>query len=353
MAIASTIVAILIGAIGSIASVYAMPGSAAKTMWEFVGIKFTDNLLPKIIILVLAVALLIYNILTHIKAVKSKEVKYELEDKEDVLLSEVKAEKNTKAWPLYTVLGIVLLFLILGLVPWQTLFPKFDAFDKFHEWLMGLKIGKGDNAFVPFAAIITTYIPSFGNWLSVGFGYIYLLNMFIILTLVALKFTFRVKFDDLISNFIEGAKKILPAALMAILVYSVYMVLVNTGDFYGNLLANVLEGLKGFNLAVSSVFTMIGAMLNIDFINALSTVYQPILTHVGELSNKADVLPVLEIMFQSLHYLVMLIAPTSVMLVVGLVYLNVPYKTWLKFIWKLFLELFIVIFAVLMIILLV
>ena len=63
--------------------------------------------------------------------------------------------------------------------------------------------------------------------------------------------------------------------------------------------------------------------------------------------------PVLAVMFQSLYYLTMLIAPTSVILVAALTYLNVPYKEWFKFIWRLALELLIVIFVILCILLII
>ena len=43
----------------------------------------------------------------------------------------------------------------------------------------------------------------------------------------------------------------------------------------------------------------------------------------------------------------MLVGPTSVMLIFGLSYLNIPYKEWLKYIWRLIVQLFILIFVIL------
>lgn len=48
--------------------------------------------------------------------------------------------------------------------------------------------------------------------------------------------------------------------------------------------------------------------------------------------------------------LIRIVGPTSVFLIIGLSYLEVPYKSWLKYIWRFVLELLIAIFVVLMIV---
>ena len=53
--------------------------------------------------------------------------------------------------------------------------------------------------------------------------------------------------------------------------------------------------------------------------------------------------------FQSLYGLISIIGPTSIVLIFGLTYLDVPYTTWIKYIWRFILSLFIIIFAVLLI----
>jgi uncharacterized ion transporter superfamily protein YfcC len=51
-----------------------------------------------------------------------------------------------------------------------------------------------------------------------------------------------------------------------------------------------------------------------------------------------------------MYGLVSLIAPTSILLIIGLVYYDIPYTTWLKFIWRLLLKLIIlVIFVVILV----
>ena len=61
--------------------------------------------------------------------------------------------------------------------------------------------------------------------------------------------------------------------------------------------------------------------------------------------------PVLAVLFQGFYGLINIVGPTSLLLIVVLTYLDVPYTTWLKYIWRLFLYLFIVICLVLAIML--
>ena len=74
---------------------------------------------------------------------------------------------------------------------------------------------------------------------------------------------------------------------------------------------------------------------------------------INKNSNDELLVAISGVVFQSLYYLTMLIAPTSVILVAALTYLNVPYKEWFKFIWRLALELLIVIFVILCILLII
>ena len=75
-------------------------------------------------------------------------------------------------------------------------------------------------------------------------------------------------------------------------------------------------------------------------------VYTPLLSVITDES----LYQVLALNFQTLNGLVMLVGPTSLILIVGLTYLDIPYTTWLKYIWRFILMLFILIFAVLMIV---
>ena len=56
-------------------------------------------------------------------------------------------------------------------------------------------------------------------------------------------------------------------------------------------------------------------------------------------------LNVISILLQSVFGLVSIFAPTSAMLFVGLSYMDIPYKDWIKYIWKFVLIMLVVIIA--------
>ena len=64
----------------------------------------------------------------------------------------------------------------------------------------------------------------------------------------------------------------------------------------------------------------------------------------------ASDLKVFAIIFQAIYGLVSFFAPSSAMLLVGLSYLNIPYKDWMKYIWKFLVAMLVVIIVVALII---
>ena len=100
------------------------------------------------------------------------------------------------------------------------------------------------------------------------------------------------------------------------------------------------------NLAMASLFTIIGSITNVDLYYTAIVIFTPIVNVVTD----EAMLQVLALAFQTLNGLVMLVGPTSLILIFGLTYLDVSYPTWLKYIWRFILELFILIFVVLFIV---
>ena len=112
VAISSTVVAMLVGLMGGVFVTFrdanSYYGYAATTFAKFTGVSEYANLVPQLIILVLGTALLIFFINRHIKNVQDKKVKYELNDSDEVLVSEVKGDyKNIKTWPMIVILSVL------------------------------------------------------------------------------------------------------------------------------------------------------------------------------------------------------------------------------------------------------
>lgn len=239
--------------------------------------------------------------------------------------------------------GFVLfvLFVLFTVIPWESLIKNFTLFTDFNTWLSGLKIGnyKVFNNIIGAPVILdattgssTGTISSFGNWQITDIA-IFLL----ILTPVIAAFN-NMKFNDFIAESTNGIKKILPVAITAMLISIVLILMVTTG--VNVTIANwILKLTKGFNIATSTLAAMINSVLTGDFYYFVSTtgsVYTTIIT------NK-DYYGVIALILQSIYNLMMIVAPTSVGLIIGLYYLNIPYNKWLKFIWKVFLSIFVII----------
>ena len=84
---------------------------------------------------------------------------------------------------------------------------------------------------------------------------------------------------------------------------------------------------------------MISSVLTSDFYYLISTVGQLLTLS----ASNSQYYGVIAFIIQSIYNLVMIIAPTSVGLIIGLYYLDIPYNKWFKFIWKLLLILFVII----------
>lgn len=341
VAITSTVVAMLVGFIGGIFVTFRDPNAysySAITFDEFVSIDKFTNIFPQLLLLLLGIALLILFVSKHIKDTEDKKVKYELNGENDLLIAEVKGNyKDIKTWPLITILSILLVLLILGLVPWNNLFG-ISVFEDFHTKVSELSIKE----FNIFTSLISTIFKAFGSWGELG-SFMMEIVVLLIATLI-IKIVYKVKFDEVIEGISEGAKKMLPTAALMMVAYSVLVCVYNNG-FIETLITNASDG-NDINLAVSSLISILGSLLHVDLYYTVAGVFSPILATITD----DAMLQVFALSFQSLYGIVSIIAPTSLMLIFALSYLDVPYTTWLKYIWRFILGLFIIVFAVLLII---
>lgn len=350
VAMSATVGGVLVGFIGGIFVTFKNASSQYSVSYitfdKLVGLDSNwANLFPKILLLVVALGLLVFYIISHMKKIEKEEVSYALTSS-DNLFVEVKDrtgkkvlvdDEKVKVWPLITVIVILLVLLVLGYLPWSSLFG-IDCFDKFHSWLTGLAIGKYTVAL----NLISSNFTALGSWGDLGS---YLMVMFLLALFgFILRIIYRVKFEDAMDGFFYGVKKMLPAAMLAGLAYCVLVCSYNNG-FVETIITNAGDTF-GDNVIIHSLVTMLGSVLNVDLYYTTAGICSNI---VSSLSDKAN-LSVYAVMFQSLYGLVQIVGPTSILLIVGLSYLEVPYKTWLKYIWRFIVELLIVIFIVLMIV---
>ena len=238
-----------------------------------------------------------------------------------------------------TSLVVFVLFTLGAIIPWESLFNT-SIFSDFNSFLSGIKIGDyaifNNIIAAPVVTDSTGYasgvINAFGNW-TISDVAIFLL---IITAVIAL--SSKIKFNDFIATATDGIKKVLPIAITAMLISIVLVIIVTSG--VGVTIANFIVSLaSGFNIATATLASMVGSVLTGDFYYFASTVGVVFTTVI----TNTDLYGVIGFIMQSIYYLMMIFAPTSVALIIGLYYLNIPFGKWFKYIWKVLLALFVVI----------
>ena len=303
------------------------------------------NIFPKVLLLVVVTGLLIFYMLSHIKKSEENKTKYQL-TKSDSLFVEVKdrkgkvidlENKKTRTWPLIVVLSLILVVLVLGYLPWKSLFG-IKCFNVFHNWLSGLKIGD----YQVFTSLISANLTPLGQWNDVGDFMV--ANFIIVAAMFLLMLIYRIKFEEAMDGFLYGVKKMAPTVMLVMLASTLLVCSYNNG-FIETIIKEVSSKL-GDNVVVHGLIATIGSILHTDLYYISSAVFSPITKSLTDTAN----LSVYAMMYQSVYGLTQLVGPTSILLIVGITYLDVPYKTWLKYIWRFLLELLIAIFIVLMIV---
>ena len=181
-------------------------------------------------------------------------------------------------------------------------------------------------------------VNAFGNWS--------ITDMFLPMALMIglLMLIYRVKFDDVLDGFVEGAKKAMGPALLVIMIYSI-LVLVTYHPFQLVIYKTILGFTKGFNICTTALVSVFAALFNSDPAYTFQSVvpyFSSVITNVKDYSLAA-------VIFQTMYGFTVLVAPTSLVLMGVLAYLKVSYKEWLKAIWKLLLELFIILLIIFLI----
>lgn len=345
VALSATVGAVLVGFIGGIFTT-AKSSSGMTTFETFVGLEDKwGNIFPRIVLLIVVVGLLVVHIYKYIKKIEEDGEHSKLSNN-DTLLIETKDKKgkivkydysDVKVWPLVTILAVMLVLLILGFTPWESLF-EISIFSDFHTWLTELSI----KDYAVFTNLISANFVAFGEWANLG-NFLMAVIILAIFTLI-IKFVYKIKLDSALDAIILGIKKMVPTAMICVLAYTVLVCCYNNG-FMEAIITSASDSF-GDNVVINSLVAILGSILNVDLYYVTSGVFSSILSVLSESAN----LSVFAIAFQSFYGLVELIAPTSILLIIGLTYLEVPYKSWLKYIWRFILELFIVIFIVMMIV---
>ena len=331
IAVAETVVGSI--AVGYAGSLFAK--DITGTYGDTLATTYTDLIWFRVIMLVLGMALLVFNIVYRIK---KKEIKKD-DDKE--LLPE-KVEKKTKkgkvkkSWPAIVIFCLIVVLMIIGTLNFSGAF-KIDIFEKFHQSVLDVKIGD----FAIFSKILGSSMSgaNLGNWDVAQYTTI------LVLATIVLAIIYRVSLNDMFDGYKDGAKKFALSAFLMVITYTV-LITTSNNPIVLTIIKPLMSLTNGFNSVTLSISMFIASIFNIDVYYTSSAM----LPYVTSIITDTSVYPLVGFISQTMQGLALLIAPTSVVLLGVIAYLKVNYTEWIKNIWKFFLEFFLLAFILFIII---
>lgn len=338
----------IIGIIGGIYS------PATSYINQIIGSDYNTELTWKIALLVICYVLYLFVLLKQAKKSKERKIEDTKEEKNNIPLIGEKKQSKKANWPIFLILGLLVLVMILGMFNWEGIF-NVKLFTNLHKTLTEFKIG--DNT--PIAYLING-ITAFGTWTSLAEITVLTLAATLIISLI-----YRLTFKETLDAFITGVKQVIKPVMIMTLAFTVVVITAYNPYFMSitDWLVSSLGGgiidalgkvsfLSGAMDAISQIVyvlvsgldTIISTILNIDILYVIQSGLPYLINAYPEATNS------LAIITQSLHGLTLLIAPTSALMIIGLEYLGISYKEWLKTSWKLVLELLGIILLIILIV---
>lgn len=346
VALSATVGAVIMGMYGA-----TFAGTLYGLNNSVLGLETFDKIWVKVLFLVLGVAALIVFTLMYakknklgvkakasVKSSKSKAVKADSKKDKVVKIKKgskekTKTKKERGFLPAIIVMGVLLVVIFLGTTYWEGIFGS-NWFSTAHEAWIGLTVGDFDILNKLFGGI-----EALGTWNSPLRFQTY--SILLVIAMVVLAIIYRTSPKDSFEGFVEGIKSFVVPTIVTILACSVF-VFVYYYPVITPVTSLLLEATDSFNVALSGIYTMINSLFYVDYYYLAYSVLYTITTVYDD----ANILSIISVMFTNLYSLVMLIAPTSVLLLVSLAISETNYTTWVKYIWKLAVLLLIISFIV-------
>lgn len=331
VALLSTVGAILVGNMGS---TYGFSINGYLSYFFETGIN--DTIATRVLFFLVITSILIGFVLLLSEKTKTSGKKKN-EKKEDLIipLFENRVDHKKSAVPMVLISIFMMIIVFVGMYNWETGLHV-DLFTNIHNSISNFEI----SGYPIFKNIIGSVDP-IGYWTNYEFAIILLLVTLLI------AWVYNVKGNEKWQAFLTGVKQMIPVAIYTVAA-SILFLLMNTGaTFFGTITNYFITMTKGFNVFSFGILSTIGSILYNDFPflvgNALYAPITTLYTNYGFIG----------MLLQMIHGFVMLIAPTSIILVAGLRYLNISYTEWFKNIWKyLLLALGVIVIFIIMLLLL-
>ena len=150
--------------------------------------------------------------------------------------------------------------------------------------------------------------------------------------------------NDYIESFGEGIKKLIKPIGIVLLCYFVFAILYNSA-IIPYITSKILPSGSSFNALKASLMALITNIFHLD----LGFTGYSVGSYLSALYSNS--LSAVSLIYISVYGFISFIAPTSIVLMFGLSYLDIDYLSWIKYIWKFILAMLIVLVFIFLIIL--
>lgn len=303
----ATFGAIIVGELGSTYGLYSSTVSAER-IYSSLNLTVNDAMGWKVGIFAIAFILLMAFIFMKRdgNVIEEETVdNYELEP----------ARKSVKTWKVTILLSILGIITILGYISWTGSF-NVTIFDEIYTSIVTFKIGD-----TPLFSYLLGSMKSFGNWDLFTISFVSLIVAFIV------AMANKLKVDGFIEAYADGIKKIAKPLFLYILVNCAFVIM-----YWSPIIPTITQKLipagAKFNIFILIIVTIISSIMNVDH-NFTGFTIGAYLGSVYAGNETATML-----ILNSIYGFTQFIIPTSVILMIGLSYLNISYKEYLKYMWK-------------------
>lgn len=253
------------------------------------------------------------------------------ETKHDTILFTEYEVENRSYVPLVVTMIIFFVVALVGMFNWYNVF-KIDIFNTAYTAITGFKV-----LGYPLFANIIGSLTAFGSWGTVE------LSMLMIVFGLIIGWLYNLKFKEMMTSFIDGAKELLPTAIYVTLATVVMYYFMTTSSIQqdptitsASPLYSIINKIIGSSkdLNVFGLFKMIGiAGFGGIYLNEFSYFWQNTIGPIMSVYSLGNLYSVVVLIFETVFGLLMFILPTSLTLIAGLSYFEIPYKQWVKKSW--------------------
>ncbi len=324
---ATTFGAILVGILGTVYSTKIVGVNV-----QYLNVEYSTLLWVKLV--TFAVGYLAFNAFTVLHLLNVRKNKNN-EVMTDLFETTVTNEKSkSKTWVIALVLGIFAVITLLAYLPWSDVFKV--------EWFANAL--KSLNEAEVFGSPIFRYI--LGNVSAFGAWDIFGVQVAMLVAILVIKLVDKMSFNEVVDAFGEGFKKVGKLVIVLLLCYLVlefavmFPVIPTIVDWFLGLFSKASEKVVVILSSVAGLFT---SLFTVEYQYTASLIGTYL---TGTYKSFADQLTY---MMQATYGLASMFSPASAILLMGLSYLGITYKEWMKYIWK-FLVIMLVVVLVLMII---